>query len=191
MSFTTRNLAETQGTTQPPSPKVGDQHFDTVTGVTYRCMVADAWEAVSMPKAYGSLSEKNPSGTVIAIATGGTFVKWVSSVAGPSNLTTPSVANDNIVIDAGGGGVYLIAFQVSYLGNANEVYHWGVFVEGAEVDAIGSERKITANDQGSQSGVGFMALSATDVVDLRVTSTTNTETATVEHVQLAIMRVGI
>ncbi len=27
MSFITRNLAETQGTTQPPNPKVGDRNI--------------------------------------------------------------------------------------------------------------------------------------------------------------------
>ena len=185
-----RTVYETSGTTQPGECAVGDQSYDTDDGVTYRCRAANTWEAVALPPAYGSLYETT-AGTVINIATGGTFSQWVSSTAGLSNLTTPAVGTDNITIDAGGGGVYLIAFQVSYEGNSNEVYHWSVFVEGAERLEISSERKITANDQGSQSGMGFITLSATDVVDLRVTSTTDTKTATVEHVQLTITRVGI
>ena len=190
-AFQTRNVAEIQGTTQCGSCTVGDQAFDTDNGVTYRCgPSANEWSAVAIPPAFGQLYEDS-GGTVINIATGGTFVQWVSSTAGLSNLTTPAVDTDNITIDSGGAGVYLIAFQISFQGNANEIYHWSVFVQGAERTEVNSERKIAANDQGSQSGTGLVALNDADVVDLRVTSTTNTKTATVNHVQLTLTRVGI
>lgn len=185
-----RTVSETSGTTQPGECTVGDQSFDTDNGVTYRCSAANTWSAVGIPPAYGELYEDS-GGTVINIATGGTFVKWVSSGAGLSSLTTLSTDNDNITIDSGGAGVYEIAFQVSYEGDANEVYHWEIFVQGAEEHRVSSEIKVGANDIGSQSGVGLVSLSDSDVVDLRVTSTSNTRTATVNHAQLTLTRVGI
>ncbi len=189
MSFSIRNIAETQGTTQPPSPKVGDQHFDTVTGITYRCRVADAWEAVATPSAFGHLYEDS-AGTVITLTTGGTFYQWVSSVAGDSNLVTLSTANDNMTIDTAGGSTYLVQFQVSLIGSAAEIYHWAVFVDNTEQIHIGSERKVSATDYGSQSATGLVVLSDSEVVDLRVSATSNSKTATVKHAQLIVTRIG-
>lgn len=175
--------------TAPSTCNKGEFYFNSTSNRAYYCSATDTWSIIALRSAYGQLYE-NSGGTVINITTGGTFYQWVSSTAGLSSLTTPAVDTDNITIDAGGGGLYSIAFQVSYEGNGNEIYHWAVFVEGAERTEVSSERKIAANDQGSQSGVGLVALSATDVVDLRVTSTTNTKTATVKHVQLVITRIG-
>ena len=189
-AFETRNFNENLGATIPATCTVGDVSYDTDDQITYRCTASDTFSAVNFPPAYGQLYE-NGAGTVINITTGGTFVQWVSSTAGLSNLTTPSIASDNITIDTGGGGVYLVGFQVSYSGSNNEVYHWAVFVEGAEVLNISSERKISPGDMGSQSGVGLVTLAATDVVDLRVTSVSDATTATVDHAQLTITRVGI
>ena len=174
----------------PSTCNKGELHYNVTSNTAYYCSAPDTWTIISLRSAYGQLYEDS-GGTVISITTGGTFYQWVSSTAGVSNLTTLSTDNDNITIDAGGDGVYLIAFQVSFEGNANVVYHWSVFVEGAERSEVNSERKIAANDQGSQSGIGLVALSATDVVDLRVTSTTNTKTATVKHVQLVVRRIGL
>jgi len=189
-AFTTRNFSEILGDTQPGTCTAGDAAFDTDNNVTLRCIGGNVFAAVAMPSAYGQLYEDS-AGTVINIATGGTFVKWVSSTAGLSNLITLSTANDNITIDAGGDGTYLVVFQVSYSGDANENYHWAAFLEGAKLDEVASVRKTSANDQGSQSGIGIVAASATDEFDLRVTSTSNTRTATVDHVQLTVTRLGL
>jgi hypothetical protein len=186
-----RTVSETRGTTLPGKCTVGNQAYDEDNGATFRCGPgADTWYAVAMPPAYGQLYEHS-AGTVISITTGGTFVPWVSSTAGESNLTTPAVDTDNITIDSGGAGVYLVSFQVSFIGSATEIFHWVVHVQGSPEHKVGSERKVGAADMGSQSGVGLIALSDADVVDLRVTSTSNTKTATVNHVQLTLTRVGI
>ena len=189
-AFETRNFSENLGTTIPATCTVGDVAYDIDDQITYRCAATNVFSAVNFPPAYGQLYE-NGAGTVINITTGGTFVQWVSSTAGLSNLVTLSTATDNITIDTGGGGVYLVGFQVSYAGSNNEIYHWAIFVEGIENVVVSSERKISPGDQGSQSGVGLIALAATDVVDLRVTSVSNGTTATVDHAQLTITRVGI
>ena len=189
-AFETRNFSENLGTTIPGTCTMGDVAYDTDDFITYRCTASDTFSAVNFPPAYGQLYE-NGAGSVINITTGGTFVQWVSSTAGLSNLVTLSIASDNITIDTGGGGTYLVAFQVSYSGSNNEIYHWAVFAEGAEILNISSERKISPGDMGSQSGVGLVTLAATDVVDLRVTSISDATTATVDHVQLTITRVGI
>lgn len=173
----------------PSTCNKGEFYFNSTSNRAYYCSATDTWSIIALRSAYGQLYEDS-GGTVINITTGGTFVPWVSSTAGLSSLTTLSTDNDNITIDVAGGGVYVIAFQVSYTGNANELYHWSVFVEGVEAVQDGSERKVAANDQGSQSGIGLVALSATDVVDLRVTSTSDGKTATAKHVQLVIWRVG-
>lgn len=190
-AFQTRNVAEIQGTTQCGSCTIGDQAFDTDNGVTYRCgPTADTWSAVGIPPAFGQLYEDG-AGTVINITTGGTFVQWVSSTAGLSNLTTPAVDTDNITIDSGGAGTYLVMFQASYIGSAAEIFHWAVHVGGAKHDTVSSEIKVSAAAMMSNSGAGLIALSDADVVDLRVTSATNTKTATVNHVTLTLTRVGI
>ncbi len=185
-----RTVSETSGTTQPGECAIGDQSFDSDNGVTYRCRATDTWEAVSMPPAYGQLYEDS-GGTVINITTGGTFVKWVSSTAAQYNLTTLSTDDDDITIDSGGAGVYLVTFQASYIGSAAEIFHWGVFVGGVKQDVASSEIKVGAGDMASQSGSGLITLSDADLVDLRVTSTSNTKTATVNHAQLTLTRVGI
>lgn len=190
-AFTTRNFSEILGGTQPATCTVGDVAFDTDNGVTLRCTAADTWTEVALPPAYGQLWEHNAGGTVINIATGGTFVQWVSSTVGEYSLTTPSAGTDNITIDAGSGGMYLVGFHASYTGNANEVFHWAVFVEGVAYHRVASERKAGAGDVGSQSGIGIVPLAATDVVDLRVTSTNDTKTATVNHVSLTLTRIGL
>ena len=191
-AFTTRNFSEILGDTQLGTCVVGDTAYDTDNNVTLRCIGGNVYAAVAMPSAYGQLYEETPGGTNINIATGGTFVQWVSSTAGLSNLVTLSTANDDITIDAGAGGTYLIVFQVSFTGSTNEIFHWSAFVEGAEVIRAASERRLGPGlDQGSVSGLGIVALVPTDVVDLRVTSTTNTESVTVDHVQLVVARIGL
>lgn len=165
----------------PPNKAAGD----LITAAHINAILA----AVG-PPAYGQIYEQG-AGTEIAITTGGTFVKWVSSTAGESNLVTLSTDDDTITIDAGSAGMYLVAFQASFVGNAAEIYHWAVHVGGVLQDTVSSERKVGATDMGSQSGIGLIALSDADVVDLRVTSTTNSKTATVYHVTLTLTRVGI
>lgn len=189
-AYTTRNFSEIIGDTQPGTCLVGEVAFDTDNGVTLRCTEVNTWTEVALPPAYGQLYEDG-GGTVITIDTGGTYVQWVSSTAGLSSLVTLSIADDNITVDTGGEGVYLVCFQASYKGDANEIYHWAVFVENTKQDVASSEIKVGANDISSQSGKGIVALSATDVIDLRVTSTTNDRTATVNHVQLTLTRIGL
>lgn len=140
--------------------------------------------------AYGQLYEDS-AGTEIAITTGGTYVKWVSSTAGESSLTTLSTDDDDITIDAGGAGMYLVAFHVSYVGSASEIFHWAAFVQGSKQDIVSSEIKVGAADMAAQSGIGLVALSVADVVDLRVTSAGDSRTATVNHVSLLLTRVNI
>ena len=190
MSFITRNLAETQGTTQPPNPKVGDQHFDTVTGITYRCAVVDTWSAEGLPPAYGALFE-NGGGTVINMATSGTYYQWVSSTAGISNNTTPSAASDDITIGAAGAGVYQIGFSVSFSGSTNTTFHWAIFIDGSKKDELDLERKIgTSSDIGVVASMALLTLSAGEVLNLRTAADGNTKTVTVNHVSLTLERVG-
>lgn len=144
----------------------------------------------TIPVAFGQLYEDG-AGTVINIATGGTFVKWVSSTVGLYSLTTPAADTDDITIDSGGAGTYLIAFVVSYVGSASEIFHWAVYVQGVKQDMASSEIKVGASAMMSQSGTGLVALSDADVVDLRVTSAGDTRTATINHAQLTLLRVGI
>lgn len=191
MSFTICNLAEARGATLPASPKIGDQAFDTSTGITYRCRVADAWEPVSIPPAFGQLYEENVGGSVINVTNGGTYYKWVTSTAGASNLMTLSTDNDNMTVDAGGAGKYLVVVQISYLGTASEIFTWGVFVQGARKAQASSARMIGAGgDAGSQSIVGILTLAEAHVVDLRVTCPTDTTSVTVRHVSLMLTRIG-
>ena len=80
-------------------------------------------------------------------------------------------------------------YNVSFEGTVNTVYHWHVFVNNNIAVNIGSMRKIGASsDVGSTSASGLVALAAGDIVDLRVTSNSDTTSVTISHVDLDMSR---
>ena len=143
--------------------------------------------------AYGNLYEDSV-GTVITVTTAGTYYKWVSGDAGDSRGVTLSAggSTNNMTIKSGYAGEYGVSFACSYEASATDTVHWGIFKNGVKLEQASSQTKISnANSQLNVDGLGLVSLSAGDVIDLRVTSSTNGTTITVNHVSLAIWKIGI
>ena len=148
----------------------------------------NVWNATGVPAAYGELYEGDAA-SVIDITTAGDYYQWTTAIDGAYSLTTPSAATDNITIDTAGAGMYVINYNVSFEGTVNTTYHWHVFVDNVLAPNVGSARKIGASsDVGSTAASGLIALAAGAVVDLRVTSTADATSVTVNHIDLDISR---
>jgi len=187
--YTTRNFSESLGSgVLPGTCTIGDSLYASDTLITYTCTAANVWTATGVPAAYGELYEGDAA-SVIDITTAGDYYQWTTAIVGSYSLTTPSAATDNITIDATGAGLYVVNYNVSFEGTVNTVYHWHVFVNNNIAVNIGSMRKIGASsDVGSTSASGLVALAAGDIVDLRVTSNSDTTSVTISHVDLDMSR---
>lgn len=142
---------------------------------------------------YGNLYENTPGGTNLVLTTAGVWYPWVSSTEGESSgidYAVVSAASDNITIGASGAGVYLITVSCSFSGSNNAEIHMSVFKGGVEQSTIQAHRKLGGADIGSMSCSGLLVLAASDIIDLRFSSDTNSTTVTLEHVQLTIVRIS-
>lgn len=143
---------------------------------------------------YADLYEDS-GGTVIDVASAGTYYQWVSTTVGTetgANLADADVTSDNITIGKYGGGVYYINVVISFEGENNAVVHCGVHLGGVKQDNLSFNRNMAANSTvGSASVGGLLTLANTNVVDLRCTSDTNGDDVTVYHANLSVVRVGL
>ena len=148
-----------------------------------------------VPDAYGQLYEDS-AGSTITVVSAGTYYQWSTSTAGDYHLNTLSTANDNITVDSGGDGEYRISYSVSYSASANDTVHWAIYHTpsggaATKLANISSETYISnTNVIMCCSSVGLKSLGAGDTIDLRVTSTTNGTTITVNHVSITMERVA-
>jgi hypothetical protein len=137
---------------------------------------------------YANLYEDTPAGTVITLTTNGTFYPWVSTTVGESRGMTPSAASDNITVLS--PGTYYISAGISWLGAASANYHWTLFQAGAEVSRLEGESAVGATPLTQNAAwSGLITAVAGDTLDLRVTSSVDTKTATVYHIQFTVLRV--
>lgn len=141
--------------------------------------------------AFAGLYEDS-AGTAITITTGGTYYQWVSSTVNTNSRgVIASAATDNLTIEAGAAGVYMVSFSLGYTSSAaSEKMHVHVFKNTAQVDNIGAESTLAAKTEGTVSGSGLMTLAAGDVLDLRVTAVSNGTIITVVHANLYVVKVG-
>lgn len=82
---------------------------------------------------YASLYEDTPAGTINIITTGGTYVKWTNSTAGPvagGTLITSSISTDDITIGNDGAGVYDAYLSASVSGQSGMKASLAIFVDG-------------------------------------------------------------
>jgi hypothetical protein len=141
--------------------------------------------------AYGQLYNYEASAN-ITVATAGTYYLVTGWTAGLSQLTSLSTTNSTITIGIGGAGVYRVSYNVGVSNNgANRSAHTDVFVNGVEQQNTGMEAKmVTAGDIYSFGSNGLLNLSEGDVIDFRVTSSTNGDIVTFNHGSLVIDRVS-
>lgn len=145
------------------------------------------------PAGYAELYENSDAGDAITITTGGTFYKWVGGTKGTCSdsfiTTSAGSPNNNLTLLNGADGIYAVLFSVSFSGGATtSTYHWSIFKNGVQVTKLQTQTKnpsattTTKND----SNEGILKLVAGDVIDLRVTSSGNSDSVTVYHANLMI-----
>lgn len=187
------------GTTTVPAAIIEDATNLTTTpingaleydaGKLYFTPGATIRQEINYP-AFGDLYE-DAGATNISLTTAGTYYQWVNSTVGTSLLTTLSASTDNITIAAGGDGLYEVNIPVSFTGTASTVFQFDLFLNGSRVTNIGCRAKTNASGTivASCAAGGFVALVANDVLDVRVTSETNSVIATPQKLNLNIKRI--
>lgn len=145
------------------------------------------------PAGYAELYEDNDSGDSITITTAGTYYKWLLGTKGDCSdsliTTTAGGTDNNFTIKAGGDGVYLLTFTISFsAGNTANTYHWHVHKNGVKLAHAGSQTKNPSATTTTKTiaVVAIEKLVKGDVIDLRVTSTGSSDSVTVYHCNLSI-----
>lgn len=101
-----------------------------------------------------------------------------------SNVT---VLGDSMTANSAGN--YSISYDLSFSGNATDVYHVSIFVNGVEQAGKGeTQRGISASDLGVTSGSTILTLAAGDGVRLFIKNTVNGNDATIAAGNLTIVK---
>lgn len=142
--------------------------------------------------AYGEISiDENANGTDLDAE--GVFVQIVDfDTNGVFVNTTPDHTSDNITILV--PGVYSVICTISAQSSQSHNYHFAIFKSGSELTNMTQGRHTTiASKIGAVALSGFVALVATDTIDLRVERRDGgavTKTIIIEHATLCINRIG-
>lgn len=138
--------------------------------------------------AYGELYDAVSTSTIST--NGSTYVKWTGSTVGNCKGVTGSTANDNLTIDSGQGGKYLITYSVTFKANAIDDYYWAINQGGSAVSKTRMVVNATAaNTQFNVCGCAIVTLSAGDTIDLGCYAT-NGRTVTVIYANLSITKLS-
>ena len=147
---------------------------------------------------HGALEEEDIDGTpgsTISITTAGTYYPWITATAGSELVgITADVADatgDNLDVNTGMGGVYLVELSMSFSGSVSTRINCFVFDSGART-AIGFTRKLgTGGDVGSAgSGSRLYRAAAGDEFSVRCTADGNSKTISLWGVSLSMYRIG-
>lgn len=165
----------------------------------YSIMSSSLAEAVGSGLAYGEMGEVNESGTNIVVTTGGnptgTFYGWVTATADAmdpnSNVTWANNSTaDRLVIGTNGAGVYRVSVMCSASTTASREIQMCVHVN--DTPDVTLRCDTTGNGTGNDTVtiiLGFVTLAATDFVDLRFSSSVNSTTIVLKHVNMTLERI--
>lgn len=135
----------------------------------------------------GELYIPDTAPQIIALPTGGSFVKVTGFTAGESSGAGHVVldaANGTITIGDQGEGLYKIWTGMSFAANKVGEVHGSIFVNNSELTKVGFHEKITnINSSGDANQLGYSrgVLVPGDVIDVRVTHDQNTVNLTIDH----------
>ena len=122
---------------------------------------------VSGNTAYGEISEVGGS----SISIGTSFQGWNTGVQGRSLYLTftsgTGTTGDSYTIPTGYGGDYLINAAYTFESSGNDTLTAAIFVNGVEQTTTTTSRAFANNTKGSFSITDLLALSVSDVVDIR------------------------
>lgn len=140
---------------------------------------------------YGSMYEDaSASPTTINLTTATTYYKWINSTVGITSGITHSSANDNLTVNTGSDGVYLVNVDLAGIfSRSNTIYTMAVYKNNAITNLRTYFRTSNAGNMTGMSLNGFLSLAATDTVDLRFTSAQSGDTLSVYNINFLIKRV--
>ena len=138
-------------------------------------------------RAYANIYAENVS-SAVSVTTANTFYQITAfNTDGPEKNANGDHTNDHITVPYTGN--YRISFSCSFSGTANTEFFVEVLKNNGatEIQQVHGHRKIGAGgDVGNCGGTGVASLTANDTVELWITSTSNSVTATIEDVSLVV-----
>lgn len=148
------------------------------------------------PKGYAELYEDSDAGDAITITTAGTYYKWLGGTKGTCSdsfiTTSAGGSTNNFTLKNGADGIYVIIYSSSMtMASTSNTYHAYLFKNGVKVTNSGTQmRNVAATNQTKNvSFIGVEKLVAGDVLDLRFTSSANTDSVTIYHANFNIVMV--
>lgn len=146
---------------------------------------------------YGGAYESNEAGSAITLTSNAAFYKWVTATSGtvkgaPWVTFDNGAGNKHLVVGASGAGLYLVNCHFSgTLGAANELKA-AIFVGTLEQANLRVDQDVaTLAKYQTGSITGLLTLAAGDIVSLRFGSDANTQTFTMKHANLTLVRIDI
>jgi hypothetical protein len=104
---------------------------------------------------------------------------------------TADTSGSRLMILSGGAGTYRVSYNLSCKCSSTDTLHVHVYRNSTQKSAISTENFFSsALDIQTQSASGLITFAVGDTVRLKASSSTNSETITVNHVNLTINRIG-
>lgn len=108
---------------------------------------------------------------------------------GESLNTTPAKASNKITVNS--TGTYLIIFTISASGDANDTFHWEIYIDGVASDRSVARKIGSGGDIGAASFSALLALTSGEDVEIYVDSDdASGSSLTVQHASLIVERKG-
>ncbi len=138
---------------------------------------------------YGSIYLDSPSGVPVTVTTAGVFYPiTTATVGGISQLVTESTGG-TLTVDVGGGGIYKVEQSTTCSGPNNAIIMVVPFKNGVEISAAEIDRKLPGTgDASAAASQALVTLNDGDVVDLRITSSSDGDVINVKHMSLTLTR---
>lgn len=146
------------------------------------------WTTAGAGLAYGEIYQQaNASATTISVQN--TWYQVVNMSAGVSNLTTPSAANDNIVVTK--AGIYKITCVATVQGTATKSYELSVAQNGTPSTKLYTAYYAVDANSRAVAITGILSCAASDTLDLRIRCTdATTGNATIVNANLNCTMIG-
>lgn len=146
---------------------------------------------VSMWGVYGFMYVADGSSSQTVNIAAAKLTLWASN--GASNgLTVDATTDDDITVDAGSDGVFVVWGQFSFTGTASKVFQFHARKNGGEVSGLGC--RVMLDGSGNEAHCGFVGLVsgvvATDVFTVYVECDTDSSSMTLKDGQFGLLRIS-
>ena len=194
--YRTASTIPSGGTSSVPASNVSYTPGGNIVATNVQTAIEEL-DTEKASSSYGVLFE-NGAGSAITVTTAGTFYGWVSATVGRYSgapLVTYDIGSataDNLIIGTSGIGDYLVTLVCGYTNSGdNRTVTGAVFKNGTEQTNL--EFKRIAPLAGATEyamAAGILLLASSDVLDFRLTSSTNGDVVTIHTASLTISRIG-